>query len=234
MNVDGQQPYFHTVSLIAEAYGVPFINFTDLDRELNFSRRDFYKDNAHLNVYGARKDSAYLGAYLRERYALTDHRGDADYREWDVAMAKLSDRLLQSISDKDDYLDELAQGKVSCLAIPYGTEDDDSENYEELMDALEQLDTLTWMEEETAGDREKVEEVTLGARKIGVMRGYSGCEITIQGKEESKLESKVVAGVGIILVVYNKVTDTVVDITVFSRMDDYQITHINLSEKSAL
>ena len=234
MNVDGQQPYFHTVSLIAEAYGVPFINFTDLDRELNFSRRDFYKDNAHLNVYGARKDSAYLGAYLRERYALTDHRGDADYREWDVAMAKLSDRLLQSISDKDDYLDELAQGKVSCLAIPYGTEDDDSENYEELMDALEQLDTLTWMEEETAGDREKVEEVTLGARKIRVMRGYSGCEITIQGKEESKLESKVAAGVGIILVAYNKVTDTVVDITVFSRMDDYQITHINLSEKSAL
>ena len=66
------------------------------------------------------------------------------------------------------------------------------------------------------------------------MRGYSGCEITIQGKEESKVESKVVAGVGIILVVYNKVTDTVVDIIVFSRMDDYQITHINLSEKSAL
>ena len=222
VHADRQQPYFHTVALIAEAYDVPFINFTDLDRELHFSRSDFYTDNAHLNIYGARKDSAYLGAYLREHYALTDHRRDTGYQEWEAAMAKLSDRLLCSISDKDDYLDELARGRMSCLAIPYGTEDDETKDYEEVREALEQMDTLTWMETEASCGQEKAKEVTFGTNRIGVVKGYRGCEITIYGKEEHN----VVAGVGIILVAYDEVTDTVADIAVFNRGDDYQVTHI--------
>lgn len=37
----------------------------------------------HLNEAGATKVSKYLGTFLKERYGLTDHRGNAAYAVWD-------------------------------------------------------------------------------------------------------------------------------------------------------
>ena len=39
----------------------------------------------HLNYYGASKVSSYLASYLKEKYELTDHRGDEYYSHWDKA-----------------------------------------------------------------------------------------------------------------------------------------------------
>lgn len=64
----------------ANEYGLMYINFLELFEEtgidLNF---DTYDGGLHLNLSGAEKLSVYFGKILAEEFALTDHRGEAEY-----------------------------------------------------------------------------------------------------------------------------------------------------------
>lgn len=46
---------------------------------------DTFDRGDHLNITGACKVSAYMGPWLKERYGLTDHRGDTLFRTWEDA-----------------------------------------------------------------------------------------------------------------------------------------------------
>ena len=43
---------------------------------------DTFDGGDHLNLFGARKMTKYLGDYLASECDLTDHRGDPAYRSW--------------------------------------------------------------------------------------------------------------------------------------------------------
>ena len=66
-----------------------YTNVTYLD--LNLEERldiDWTRDTCdggdHLNERGAKKVTAFLGAWLAKQYNLADHRGSSDYRAWSV------------------------------------------------------------------------------------------------------------------------------------------------------
>lgn len=70
------------IRFIADKYGVTYIDF---DTETQNIGIDYTTDTpdkgGHLNACGAEKFSAYLGAYIKENYTVTDHRGDEDYEK---------------------------------------------------------------------------------------------------------------------------------------------------------
>lgn len=73
----------NAVAQLAEEVGVDYLD-ANYDREL--IQFDWYKDTFdggdHLNLFGARKMTKYLGDYMAQECDLTDHRGDPKYNSW--------------------------------------------------------------------------------------------------------------------------------------------------------
>lgn len=55
-----------------------------LDEALEFNEDEDFIDFAHLNYYGAVKNSNYLGKMISDRFSLEDHYGDPAYELWDM------------------------------------------------------------------------------------------------------------------------------------------------------
>ena len=68
----------------AQENNLSFIDFNLNAGETGF---DWITDTSdggdHLNVYGAKKITWYLGRYLEKHYKLSDHRGEKEYKSWD-------------------------------------------------------------------------------------------------------------------------------------------------------
>ena len=71
------------IAKLAEKYGIDYIdaNFDEIAIGIDWSK-DSYDGGKHLNLYGSRKMTRYLGEYLATHCALTDHRGDPEYAAW--------------------------------------------------------------------------------------------------------------------------------------------------------
>lgn len=70
------------IRFIADKYGVTYIDFDTATQNIGIDyTTDTPDKGGHLNVYGADKFSAYLGAYIKENYTVTDHRGDEAYEK---------------------------------------------------------------------------------------------------------------------------------------------------------
>jgi len=86
-------PRHNALVQYADEQGVEFIDFNLLykDIKLNF-KRDFRDNGNHLNYYGARKVTVYLGKHLNENYQLTDNRKDDSYKYWDNFVDEFIDK----------------------------------------------------------------------------------------------------------------------------------------------
>lgn len=73
------------VQRYADEKGIDFIDFNLLEKEIKLNwAKDTRDKGTHLNVYGAKKVSAYIGKYLVEKYKLPDLRSDKKLAElWD-------------------------------------------------------------------------------------------------------------------------------------------------------
>lgn len=93
----------HTAAKIAAEYGVPMINFTDMDRVI-----DHYTDcgdpGGHLNTSGAYKLTDYMGQYLTDHYDLPDRREDSNYAHWDEQWDAYLDEKIRAIQEDPDSL----------------------------------------------------------------------------------------------------------------------------------
>lgn len=93
----------HTSARIAAEYGVPMLNFVDMDRVV-----DYYIDcgdpRSHLNASGVQKMSDFLGQYLRDRYDLPDRRQDEAYAHWDEEWEAYVDEKIRMIAEDADSL----------------------------------------------------------------------------------------------------------------------------------
>ena len=71
------------VEKFASEVGVAYIDLNEGEHKVDIDWEKDTSDNGdHLNVSGARKVSAYVGAYLAENYGLPDHREDEAYESW--------------------------------------------------------------------------------------------------------------------------------------------------------
>lgn len=76
----------NAVGLIAEEYGVSFVDFVALDQVVDY-RTDCFDSFSHLNPSGARKVTDYMGRYITDWYSVPDRRGDAAYAHWETDYA---------------------------------------------------------------------------------------------------------------------------------------------------
>ncbi len=73
------------VKSLAEQFNLDYINL-NINDELNIDWVNDTKDSGdHLNYFGAKKVSKYIGSYLKDLNILTDHKGDPKYEEWNKA-----------------------------------------------------------------------------------------------------------------------------------------------------
>lgn len=61
-----------------------YINLNNYDFNVDW-KHDTKDNGEHLNFYGARKASSFLGQYLNSLNILEDHRNDKEYKLWNVA-----------------------------------------------------------------------------------------------------------------------------------------------------
>src|SRR5574344_124923 len=85
----------------AEENGLEFLDFNqDGIVEIDW-KNDTYDGGNHLNENGAEKVSFYIGEYLKEKYKLTNHKNDNEYKEWDKLVLKYEE-VKQAIKLKQE------------------------------------------------------------------------------------------------------------------------------------
>ncbi len=98
---------------LVTAEGFRFLNMNGLaESEFGFDAATDFRDYGnHLNAVGARKLTAWFGAWLKEHYTLPDHRGDAAYRSWDAAWLRWQEAdaaagrtIAEHLADKSYYV----------------------------------------------------------------------------------------------------------------------------------
>lgn len=214
-NRENNQAFYNTVAVIAEKNNIPFLDLNQYDRDIDLTVEDFYYDDYHLNVIGARKCTMFLGEYLKENYELEDHRGDPDYISWDRFAAHRENLYLTYIDDKEEYYSELARGDKKVLIIPNRLSEAQSLLSEELLKSLEQFSYEIWDEESGS------ETVELGSHMIKMVHDNVGSVITINGEMERSISSS-----GMIMVVYDEITDEIADVVSFTSDNNFEIQHI--------
>lgn len=215
------QPFYNTVTLIAEEYGVPFLDMNQYDEEIGLTSADFWTDNYHLNVEGARKCTTFLGDYLMEHYTLLDHRGDTDYASWDRFAANREDLYLRAITDNKDYFDELLRDQRKIIAVPSGMSLEKSEQYLSVKERLDDLEYELYDAEDVLYGEENQNTWTLGSNTVTVQKDYQARKISINGKTNLSVESP-----GVILIVYDEVTDQVADVAAFTSANGFSVQHL--------
>lgn len=75
------------IQALADARGVQFVDYNELyyNGVVELDLAADFRDEEHLNDFGARKVTSHLGQYLKEHYALPDRRTDAQPNAWDTA-----------------------------------------------------------------------------------------------------------------------------------------------------
>ncbi len=85
------------IRLLAEEYGLNYYDLNLLSEDISIDwSRDTRDKGDHLNYFGARKVSAYLGRFLKNEYALPDHRQDKNYQSWNEAYIRYQQITEQS------------------------------------------------------------------------------------------------------------------------------------------
>ncbi len=215
-----EQPYYNTLRLIADEYGIPFLNFNELSDEIGFVPTDIYTDKEHLNTVGARKNSIYLGNYLMTNYDLKNHPGNSDYSNWNIISSQLTDEYIGKITDIDEYLSEITRDHKKMIVLPYRT----GANAVETHPAYAQFDsgsTEFWDKEDTLYDPEKEFELSLDKANLLIRKDYTYLKIsTSSGGQLAEITQP-----GIVFIVYDPASGSVADISLLP-LDGKELTHL--------
>ena len=107
------------VRALADARGLQFVDFNELysDGKIVLDTAADFRDAQHLNDFGARKVTSYLGGYIREHYELPDRRNEAEPNSWDAACtyrqrsgwqeymaAQTARECIEQLQDDRDYV----------------------------------------------------------------------------------------------------------------------------------
>jgi hypothetical protein len=111
----------NSAGTLANIYGVPYINM------INTDIIDMYtdlNDTGHLNVSGAFKVTDYIGQWLFDNADLTDHRGDAQYQDYEKSTDAFYESLKELALEPADLYTELSLLSLQQMgAIIYFNQD---------------------------------------------------------------------------------------------------------------
>ncbi len=129
------------VAQLAEAEGIPFLNFIELRKKVKISPEEDFLDVGHVNYKGGIKVTDAMGRFLSQNYALEDHRGDERYELWERDLAirehEFNAYTLQESTDPQYILDCAAY--ASDYTIIIATEGDYFRETDYLWERLEPL-----------------------------------------------------------------------------------------------
>lgn len=107
------QMQFNAIETFAQEQGVPFINYNKLYDELFLDFETDFRDNGHVNNYGAAKVTDHFARYLKEHYEIPDRRDDKGYDLWEDNALYLRNKTLrndlETAEDINAYLQILAE-----------------------------------------------------------------------------------------------------------------------------
>ena len=181
MITDEQQMRLNYISEFAEKNDIGFIDFNHMYNEISIDFEQDFRDEAHVNNYGAAKATNYLANILAKQYDVPDRRNDSGYELWDKNALYLRNKTLRyelgQASDINEYLKKLSDvpdNQMIILTL--------NGNYKALGDVyLEGLQTLgiTKDEYETGGAW-----VYQGKNMVSHYPGnqYNQCMITESGE----------------------------------------------------
>lgn len=136
-----QQRAINAVVKIAEEYNLPFLHLEYEEGLVDYGV-DF-GDKGHVNLFGAKKLTQYIGEYLSEHYNLKDYRESPDVAEkWNQEWEQYSEwklRKLQKTSKIKRYVQWLTDDSYVCYL--YQKE----EPQEQLAKELAQLKNITYI-----------------------------------------------------------------------------------------
>ncbi|MCR5249449.1 MAG: hypothetical protein K6E50_02450 [Lachnospiraceae bacterium] len=102
ITTDRDEVIYNRLRSVAEVYDLHF-NSTNYDYdEIGLDFDTDFSDWSHLNYWGAYKFTEYLGAELKSRYDLPDHRGTPGYESW-------QENYLEIAADVKERLEEKAE-----------------------------------------------------------------------------------------------------------------------------
>lgn len=162
-----QQRAINAVSKIVEEYNLTFLDLAYeeelIDYEIDFG------DKSHVNLFGAKKLTQYIGNYLSEHYNLKDYRESPDVAEkWNQEWKQYSEWKLQKMkktSKMKRYVQWLTDDRYVCYLYQ------NKEPEEQLTKELAQLENLTFIShqemEEKIGSEITGDYVFLVENKVG-------------------------------------------------------------------
>lgn len=117
-----KQKAYNYVSLIAQEYGVPYLDGNYIE-EMQIDFKEDLLEASHLNYFGSIKYTDYLAGWMKQHYLIPDRRGNAGYRSWEETSRKfrhqqLYTRVLKQIQTQKAYL-EAVQQLDECTVVFY-------------------------------------------------------------------------------------------------------------------
>ena len=112
---DNRKGAYYALAELLSSYDVPFLNYFTRGAELGMDKETDSGDGHHLNIWGARKFTSFIGNYISSRYHLEDHRQDPRYEPMNAALAAsralMTGRLLRSAYSFRTYFDLLEDAR---------------------------------------------------------------------------------------------------------------------------
>ncbi len=228
----GAQPAYNRVQQIADEYGIPYLNANLAGEDAGFEQaKHICDDGDHLNYMGARHMADWLGAYLKEHYDLPDRRGDPDFQSWDEGARLDENAFIASIPERGAYFAELtAHRYLYCLirnndweptpaynalwedltALGFGTDPNTSADCVFALDA--DGGQRTW---------EPGANVACEVWGQALNASYETQELLFNGRVVAHMPQR-----GLMLVVYDPLQQTLVDVTVYAAETEFALTRI--------
>lgn len=242
---------YESVCRFSSEYGIPYINYMKLIDEIGLSGEGDMIDNVHCSYYGAAKVSRYLSEFLIGNMGITSHAGDPAYESWDEYATYLAlienNKLLEKETGLGNYFNYIPNpnyliitslrgnydtrdvgqrsvlAKLGCNDVAYAAGGCWVLDGSELKFYYTPSDGECEWSEELYGSDFRISNNNEDEEDHSVKVYINGEEIIIN--DEAGIEMKD----GIEFLVYDKLSQEVVDAAIFDSINDYRIVR-NIEE----
>lgn len=154
MGVLEDKEIYNQVELVAETYGVEFIDFNEHYTDIGLDLKWDFAEWSHLNYSGSEKYTQYLGKLIEENYEVSDRRGDARYDSWEKN-ARFYEKQAANVAlikseNKEEYFEKLfaeSERYTICVNIAGNMKKKDKKKLKKLLKkyGMDMMEDSTWV-----------------------------------------------------------------------------------------
>lgn len=90
----------NAIALLAEEHGILYVDLNYMQKEVPIDwSKDFSDMGEHLNYYGAKKVSSYMGKYLSDKGIFEDKRENVQYEAWNEAQEAFYESIREKLPE---------------------------------------------------------------------------------------------------------------------------------------